>query len=818
MDAVHAANSGTRTNNNSVPEERRLPEAVLNRIILRGAFIDKAIISIGALAPAWATIVLLGGFSTMIKQKDFWFVTIISFLEGTSLFIGGGVDQENNKFMPNALDAVDAQRTEKIEAMEHGSWQRHRTNNPAEAQGTTSHGGGFTEMIASSLTSRRCCSRRAFFAKVLLTGFAFALFATGITSVVLATLRLIQQDYVDPADQSSSEYKTITGSLNLFYGLVVVHGVASFLSDTTLPVDVRGLLKVSTTYRLGPSGVLIIKRYVLDTYMKCFGGNVGEAMNMDFVSFAMEMARSNSVPDRLVGVRVLDRILRVDKYRGLALMRLRASLDTVGNVVGMLGLKNKSREEENTRGHAANVVLELSPHLLVESFPSMLQMVSSLLDVKTMAAATTTTMGTADRERWAIHLNRSTTVSIELTWLGVKILRRIMDSPENCKTVKDADGDQVIMSSIVDLTAVSDDNSAISWSPVAEEIVVEAVKVLHRLVRTTGDAGKELRCKVSENLHVVRNMRKILEHPKSHTELLTEAVGVLACLGLDEAGKEEIGISSPRIIRKLVSFLVSETPTPSNGIELAKSAAEALVIMLAVDSQRIAWRILEELKPEKMQQLVEMLLSSNNSTELRAMVGKLLGSLRVHSIPPEHAHHNRTIDSTLSQLLKAIKLEVEKLEAPVSAGQLGAHDNLEAWKTKQGALLESLVGLSVQICRSIQASEFGGALRNANLTVDVFMQKLKKILHLYKSPGTEFPGIRRVTVQLVIWMVQSNSTHTEVFFQYELDKAVKEAAETESRLEMFKMFCCGVGVAKRSESISSVVTTAASALATTGRW
>ena len=66
--------------------------------------------------------------------------------------------------------------------------------------------------------------------------------------------------------------------------------------------------------------------------------------------------------------------------------------------------------------------------------------------------------------------------------------------------------------------------------------------------------------------------------------------------------------------------------------------------MLAVDSTSIAWKILEELKPENIQQLVEML--SSDSTELRTMVAKLLGSLRVNS-KPEHAHCNRTIDSQL---------------------------------------------------------------------------------------------------------------------------------------------------------------------------
>jgi hypothetical protein len=63
-------------------------------------------------------------------------------------------------------------------------------------------------------------------------------------------------------------------------------------------------------------------------------------------------------------------------------------------------------------------------------------------------------------------------------------------------------------------------------SPVTEEIIAEEVQVFHRLVRTTGDSGKALRCKISQNLLVLRNMRKILGHPGSRTELLTEATGV----------------------------------------------------------------------------------------------------------------------------------------------------------------------------------------------------------------------------------------------------------------------------------------------------
>uniref|UniRef100_J3L0L5 Uncharacterized protein n=1 Tax=Oryza brachyantha TaxID=4533 RepID=J3L0L5_ORYBR len=413
-------------------------------------------------------------------------------------------------------------------------------------------------------------------------------------------------------------------------------------------------------------------------------------------------------------------------------------------------------------------------------------MVSSLITVKT------TTMVSG------ISLQHFGDVSMELTWFGVKIMNKIMGNPDNCKKVADADGQ--VVAGIVGLTAVSDERSSISSSTGMEEIILEAVQVLHKLASIARDSGRVLRSQVSDNLYVLRNIRKILEHPRSKTELLVEAIGVLACLALDETWREEIE-SSPRIIRNLVSFLVPRSTLVSeisaDRTQLARPTAEALVI-LAVYSENIASRILEELKrTEDMQKLVDMV--SSDSAELKTMVAKLLGILYANS-NIEHAHREK-IRTTLPALLKAIKSEVEKLEAPVSAGEHVR--KFEERRTKQGALLES--SLSVQICTSIGARDFDAATRSANLTVHMVMQKFKKILDLYKSPAIEFPGIRRVTIELIVLMIQSSSQYMEVFFQYEMDKAVKEVAETEERLEMFKMFYCGVGVAKQSDSIYSLV-------------
>lgn len=63
----------------------QLPEdtSKLNITVLWLAIYFRLMDSFGKLALAWATVVLLGGFSTLIKPKDFWFVTIIVVMQIT---------------------------------------------------------------------------------------------------------------------------------------------------------------------------------------------------------------------------------------------------------------------------------------------------------------------------------------------------------------------------------------------------------------------------------------------------------------------------------------------------------------------------------------------------------------------------------------------------------------------------------------------------------------------------------------------------------------------------------------------------------------
>ncbi|EEC82583.1 hypothetical protein OsI_27136 [Oryza sativa Indica Group] len=62
------------------------PEKHLNRFVRLIAFIERAGNGIGTLVFTWATVVILGGFSTMVTTREFLSATFLAFLEATRMF------------------------------------------------------------------------------------------------------------------------------------------------------------------------------------------------------------------------------------------------------------------------------------------------------------------------------------------------------------------------------------------------------------------------------------------------------------------------------------------------------------------------------------------------------------------------------------------------------------------------------------------------------------------------------------------------------------------------------------------------------------
>lgn len=76
---------------NLVNEERaataHAPEQAITSFAFRLALLEKAARGAGALTFVWATVVLLGGFSSYISNEDFWVVTGLLLTEGSRIFL-----------------------------------------------------------------------------------------------------------------------------------------------------------------------------------------------------------------------------------------------------------------------------------------------------------------------------------------------------------------------------------------------------------------------------------------------------------------------------------------------------------------------------------------------------------------------------------------------------------------------------------------------------------------------------------------------------------------------------------------------------------
>ncbi|KAM0854536.1 hypothetical protein ACQ4PT_050354 [Festuca glaucescens] len=74
-----------------------VPELQLNICMVSELFVQILATGLGALALLWATVVLLGGFSTSLQRADFWVITVIVFIQ-TARLVGINVSPEAEFF------------------------------------------------------------------------------------------------------------------------------------------------------------------------------------------------------------------------------------------------------------------------------------------------------------------------------------------------------------------------------------------------------------------------------------------------------------------------------------------------------------------------------------------------------------------------------------------------------------------------------------------------------------------------------------------------------------------------------------------------
>jgi hypothetical protein len=230
--------SGIGNNTLVVPE---------NKIILLAvglAFLETDAIRLAYSAFVWSTVVVLGGFATTLEMIDFWFVTILSLIEGTHIF------RQKREF----------------------EW---RSNAQSKVQSVPPTGKPSIVAIVVGIVN-----------KVL-----FLLqFVSIITCVFLSLYRLVRKYYGAVLDSSTKYRKT---ALNIFYELSLVDSVLYVLQKTCLNFSKNYLIpKVTKEYDLNPSE-FHIHLYFYDIYSRCINRIFLEGLKMNFLSYNMELLLSS---------------------------------------------------------------------------------------------------------------------------------------------------------------------------------------------------------------------------------------------------------------------------------------------------------------------------------------------------------------------------------------------------------------------------------------------------------------------------------------------------------------------------------------------
>uniref|UniRef100_A0ACD5XB97 Uncharacterized protein n=2 Tax=Avena sativa TaxID=4498 RepID=A0ACD5XB97_AVESA len=869
-----------------------LPEERLNLAIVCTAIVSKAMNGLGTLATIWATVVLLGGFSVLIKRQDFWYVTIVAFVE--SIGILGGYEDPTQQLLLRAPEVLIKSKKAAEWERQISWWRRRRINQEHYQSGGERR--ARLQVGKQEDEQKRKCDGRACLGATIFSILRLAQIAAVATCIVLSFERLKKQDYVDPQHKGAEDHRNIRWSLNIFYGLVFTQGIIFIVLRN--PVIWALLGSTVHKYRLYvPSGKKIVHRYWSDNYLEYITGSWRATLNMNLITFAKRLAVSDiSVDDQLVGIRAMDRILRSVEYSSAALGKLRASLDAdaLGKLINMLGFVG-TLDEEDMRGHASRVLLKLAPDIVVDTFPQAMHLISSSL-LQTAAARN---------------------MDVDFVWFGLRIIDKLTNIQQNCQqeenlidllpkiidltnlNLRRCHGssrrisDSWIEQEIIPLLQREEDIPPTSIRKIDQEIIVGmSLNILSKLVATPGDAGNKLREEASANFHLLTDTGIILEH--------VGAARVIACLALDEKQRKEIGKSAD-IIKKLKECLLSKAahvditkvaaklllleytnseqlsqikssiqekniilrenqrfsvpttafiealdldqllppwmqkqPTAVRNLDLedvllaervnhCEAAAKALVVLTSGCDENAA-AFLQEITIEEMKMMVEMLFPEDleNDESRRRMHArlhpetfrvvakitcaaeqdrvratsvnaKLLQNLRAHGGTENFIQHMPIIDEALPKVLKAIVDQVAKLEQPGgSMNEIFANDD-GLW-TEAGKVLESFIGLTAQICYCMGASGFAKALVAANLTVDTFILNLKKTVDLYKYPTTDFPSIRRATIELMTWMAGTDNKHRETLLQCGVYEQLKEVARTSGKLERFELFHSNVGV------------------------
>ncbi|XP_010532692.1 PREDICTED: uncharacterized protein LOC104808657 [Tarenaya hassleriana] len=756
------------------------PEKKLTLFALRLAVLEKFATRLGSLGFVWATVVLLGGFAISLDTTDFWIVSVILVIEGARIF-SRSHELEFQHQSTYTITGINSFRSlisssrflvKQVIDFFHRNLNIGRDRTEGMSQ-ETARG----QMSSAMLTHTRTWKSSdvpilpypgwIFVPKNVSKVFYFLQLLSASTCVILSLMKLIKRNYGANGPEKTNLYSALT----IFYALAFAEA-SLFLVEKAYwewKVSVSKILEnVNEECGLEKFGTMAIRRFFYDAYSRCINGSIFDGLKMDMVSFAMELLESNSPDEQLIGAEILCRFSKNEDYASDTLQKIGMNSETIERLLEILNWKNP--QQEDIRLLAAEILSRLASKkkncLRVAGIPGAIESISSLLESTRILSETMDEIG----ERKINHGERSYD-SWMFSNIGLLILKRLARDHDNCGKIGKTRG---LISKIIDFTH-AEKRVLENPNPAESRIlaVERSLKLIKKLVSSTGTTGKSLRRDISSVVFTVCNIREILRHGERHSDLQKLGTEILTFLSLDEGATERIG-GTGGILKELVCIFLKDD-IAENRRDIRVSTGDAIA-MLAQGSRNNCHQILKL-------NVIPGLVRALDKPRVRSSAARILRNLCAYTAPEFH----------------------EQLQEVKSAG---------VWVSFQDKILEVMVGLAPHILRLMSSEESRTAFKNASVSEEEVAEELVKILEKYKYPSSRVPRIRRFAIELTIQMMETSPETVKTFRDLGMKTELETVSETATELENFDIFSGTVGIARHGSSINELVEAALQLLAT----
>ncbi|XP_020197730.1 uncharacterized protein [Aegilops tauschii subsp. strangulata] len=526
----------------SEEELRRRPEVrIINKYALTVAYIRFALKSIGALLLLWATVVLLGGFVSSLKRVDFWYLTTIAFLQAAGVFDVMG--DARFAFFEDWLDSL-MQNVESYH-LEH------------------------TQLRMRQWLKRKLHMLIDIILIVIFLPAVYFALAGPVLCIVLSAIRVANQGY-GIADGETSK-ANLNRALDLYYYVSLAHGTICLLCMLS-EVTANEVVVVSLWLRHGFS-LDLLDGYLRETKQMCVH-NPASIMNWNLITYGASLLDSQSPEDYVAGGRVLTML--IDQGMPLSIRRLM--------------IRSPRERIQKMRWLAARIVEHLAADINLTHFPGALECISSLFDTSCHnngdqeALHLPFVIGHSKQKRRISLLDRVVAATLEgllnsrsfqrqfrvqlirryvrkqqhnsedLVLPGLRILENLAHDTHNCTLIYNTKG---LLSKIVAPVSsnefVQDTKSSAAWT----KVVDGSLKVVSRLMSSSGSTGIKMHRLIANNSNAVKNLEAILDMDmKSKSgiiKLQTQALEVLTQLTLHHPAST----SAEKLIKKALHIFLT---------------------------------------------------------------------------------------------------------------------------------------------------------------------------------------------------------------------------------------------------------------------